>query len=60
VADEILREIGVQASLIRGGRGVFTVAVDGLVVARKTHDGFPSPDACVEAVRDALQSRESR
>lgn len=60
MADDILRELGVKATLVRGGRGIFTVAVDGRVVARKTLDGFPTPEACVAAVRDALPSPDTR
>lgn len=46
-----MAELGVVARLKPGGRGVFTVEVDGVVVARKTLDGFPTPEACLEAVR---------
>lgn len=47
--------LGVQVELVRGGRGVFAVSVDGRVVASKSLDhGFPTPEACVEAVRAAL------
>ena len=40
--------------MIPGGRGIFEVAVDGQVVAKKTLDGFPTPEACVESVSRAL------
>jgi len=33
-----------------GGRGEFSVWVDDAVVARKTLDGFPTPEACAAAV----------
>ena len=40
--------------LIPGDRGIFEVSVEGAVVARKTLDGFPTPEQCVEGVRNAL------
>jgi hypothetical protein len=54
VAAELERELGVTATLVRGGRGVFDVSVDGRVVARKT-DRFPTEAEVVAAVRDALR-----
>lgn len=51
---EALREgLGVEAKLVKGSGGIFTVAVDGKVVARKTQSGFPTEDEIVEAVRVA-------
>ncbi len=55
MADALREALGVEATLIPGSRGIFEVAVDGQVVAKKTLDGFPEPEACVEAVRAALQ-----
>lgn len=43
-----------DAKLVRGSGGIFEVAVDGKVVAKKTLDGFPSPEEIVAAVRAAL------
>lgn len=54
MADVLREALGVDAELVRGGRGIFEVAVDGRVVARKTLDGFPTPEQCVDAVRAAL------
>lgn len=54
MAEALADTLGIDAELKRGARGVFTVAVDGNVVARKTLDGFPTPEACVEAVRKEL------
>lgn len=48
------QELGIEAELVRGGGGIFKVSVDGTLVARKTLDGFPTPEACLEAVRVAL------
>ncbi|MFT5585258.1 MAG: putative Rdx family selenoprotein [Cognaticolwellia sp.] len=53
MADTLREELGVQVELVPGGRGVFDVSVDGIVVANKSA-GFPSPEACVEKVRAAL------
>lgn len=39
-----------EATLIPGSGGIFEVAVDGRVVAKKTYDGFPTPEAVVAAV----------
>jgi len=37
-----------------GRRGEFTVWVDGLVVASKTSDDFPTEAQCLSAVQGAL------
>ena len=50
-----LREaLGVEVELIKGSGGIFEVAVDGEVVARKGLSGFPTEQQVVEAVRGAL------
>lgn len=41
-------------TLVKGGRGIFEVRVDGRVVAKKSLSGFPTPAACVAAVRKAM------
>ena len=46
-------ELGVEATLKKGHNGVFTVAVDGAVVARKTWMGFPDEDEIVREVAKA-------
>lgn len=43
-------ELGVEAALLKGHGGIFTVAVDGEVVARKTWSGFPTEEEIVSAV----------
>ena len=57
MADHLKQALGIGSELIPGGRGVFIVSVDGGVVARKTLDGFPTPEECEAAVRAALQAR---
>jgi hypothetical protein len=52
VAALLRKEPGVQVSLTDGGRGEFSVTVDGRVVAQKT-DQLPDPDQVVAAVRQA-------
>jgi hypothetical protein len=48
---EALREeLGLEAELVKGHGGIFTVAVDGDVVAKKTFLGFPSEEEIVRAV----------
>jgi selenoprotein W-related protein len=44
----------VDSDLIPGSGGVFEVAVDGKVVAKKGRNGFPTEGEVVEAVRQAL------
>ena len=41
-----------QVEVADGGRGEFTVTVDGREVAKKTDDNMPEPDAILSAVRD--------
>ena len=54
---EALREgLGVEAKLVKGSGGIFTVAVGGNVVAKKTWMGFPNEAEIVAAVKGALQS----
>ncbi len=47
-------ELGVEARLMKGRGGVFEVAVDERVVAKKSFDGFPTEDEIVRAVASAL------
>lgn len=46
--------LGVEVELIKGRGGIFEVAVDGSVVARKGLAGFPAEEQIVAAVREAL------
>jgi hypothetical protein len=46
--------LGVDAELIEGGRGEFTVWVDGRKVAEKGWIRFPSDEKIVSAVKEAL------
>ena len=43
-----------DAGLEPGGRGEFTIWVDGVKVAEKSRSGFPSEKAVVETVSKAL------
>jgi len=43
-------ELGVEAELVRGHGGIYTVAVDGEIVARKGPSGFPDDEEVVRAV----------
>ncbi|MCO4747936.1 MAG: Rdx family protein [Proteobacteria bacterium] len=52
-AAAIKQALGLEAILIKGGRGIFEVKVDGTTVAKKTLDGFPTPEEIVAAVRQA-------
>ncbi|NCG19856.1 MAG: hypothetical protein GWP91_12680 [Rhodobacterales bacterium] len=50
----IEEKTGQSVELIPGSRGIFDVMVSGDVVARKTLDGFPTEEACLSAVANAL------
>ena len=52
--DVLREELGVEAEIVKGGRGVFTVAVDGAVVAQKSPSGFPDEEEIVRSVQRAL------
>ena len=52
MAARIARELGVQATLVPGGRGIFDVLVDGSIVFSKSHEGdFPDEKELVEELR---------
>jgi hypothetical protein len=51
----ITQQLQRPVDLEPGGRGEFTVAVDGKVVAGKTRTGFPGEPVILEAVRKALE-----
>jgi hypothetical protein len=53
VAAELKREVGLDAQLLAGGSGEFTVWLDGKLVAEKKSGVFPSPEAVVAAVKAA-------
>lgn len=54
MADVLREHLGLETELVSGDRGEFTVWVGDRVVARKTLDGFPTPETCLEAVRTAV------
>lgn len=56
MADALREQLSVEPKLIPGSRGIFEVAVAGRVVAKKSIDGFPTSERCVDAVREALAS----
>jgi predicted Rdx family selenoprotein len=51
VADLLKSEFGIEADLIPGGVGEFTVWVEGNKIAEKGYDGFPSEAEIVEAIK---------
>jgi len=57
VAALIKQAIGVDAELVEGNRGEFTIWVGANQVAGKGASGFPSDEECVAAVRDALTEK---
>jgi hypothetical protein len=54
VAAFIKEEIGLDADLVEGGRGEFTVWVGDARVAQKGPDGFPAEQEVLSAVQRAL------
>ena len=46
-------ELGIDAELKLGSGGIFEVAVDGRVVAKRGFTGFPSEQEIVDAVAQA-------
>ncbi len=54
---ELLREeLGIDATLEKGHGGIFTVAVNDAIVARKTWSGFPAEDEIVRSVDKAVRA----
>ena len=51
----IKEKLGLDTELEPGGRGEFTVWVDGKKVAEKSRSGFPTEPAIVDLVRRALE-----
>jgi hypothetical protein len=51
VAAQLKQDLGIDASLVVGSSGEFTVWVGDQKVAEKTMGRFPEPDAVVAAVR---------
>jgi hypothetical protein len=54
VAEELRRELGVDADLVPGDRGEFTVWVGPTKVAEKRNHDFPTEEDTVRAVRAAI------
>ena len=57
MAAEVKRATGLDAQLLIGGSGEFTVWLDDQLVAETKMGRFPSADAVVEAVSKAVQPR---
>jgi hypothetical protein len=54
VAAQLKQDLGIEADLVIGGSGEFTVWVDQQKVAEKSWGRFPDPAKVVEAVRGAM------
>ena len=50
MAEHLKEELDVDAKLVEGARGEFSVRVDGHIVIEKTGEDFPMPARCVDAV----------
>jgi hypothetical protein len=57
VAALIESQTKTSPDLVEGGRGEFSVWVDGRCVAKKDGSDFPSDEAVVNAVSDAVGDR---
>ncbi len=53
----ITESLHVQTDVEPGGRGEFSVWVDGTKVAEKSRTGFPGEKAVLESVAQALRAR---
>ena len=51
MAESIKKNLGIEAKLVEGGTGEFTVWVDGKQVAKKGLFRFPSDEKVLSAVR---------
>ena len=51
----IKEQLSLDTDLEAGGRGEFTVWVDGRKIAEKTRSGFPSEPAVIDLVRKAVE-----
>ena len=51
----IKEKLNLDADLESGGRGEFTVWVDGKKIAEKSRNGFPSEPAIIDLVRTAME-----
>jgi hypothetical protein len=51
VAAQLKRDLGIDAELVVGGSGEFTVWADDRKIAEKSWGRFPDPEAVVTAVR---------
>ncbi len=54
MAEELKRTLGIDAELIPGDRGEFTVWVGRTKVAEKQDHDFPTEEEAVRAVRKAM------
>jgi len=54
VASALKQAFGVEPTLVSGGRGEFTVWLDGRKIADKVHGEFPTEAEVVAAARAAL------
>lgn len=55
MAAKLKQHLGLEAELVIGSSGEFTVWVDGAKVAEKSAGTFPEPDTVVAAVRAATR-----
>ena len=54
LAQELKRELGVEAQLVKGDNGVLDVLADGALIFSKHRDGrFPAPGELAKTIRAA-------
>ena len=56
MAELLKRELNIEAALVRGKKGEFSVVVNDQVVAQKGWLRFPSPEKILAAVRQAIMA----
>ncbi|MBI4854688.1 MAG: hypothetical protein HY819_23050 [Acidobacteria bacterium] len=54
MAESIKTHLGLETTLTPGGRGEFTVWVNGKTVVTKQGDDFPPEDEIISAVKEAI------
>ena len=52
--DAITNKLGVTPEVVKGNGGIFTIAVNGIVVSAKEKGVFPTEDEIVQKVSAAL------
>jgi predicted Rdx family selenoprotein len=52
--DALKTQLNIHPTVIKGSGGIFTIAVNGIVVSAKEKGVFPTEDEIVQKVKEAL------